>query len=165
MAKMNYGPRFGSSAVSVGVHYDPYLDKVNPMFLNRTKIQHQMATAKGNARHAKVSLAGPKEEVKKEINPRLQAELAFKERIEKAVSILSFGLEEFSMTMSDKSASEGIIVSQFAVVNAIAALCKTIKPHLPIPGVGAVRKPLESRKCSNCGEATTGMYCQRCQMD
>lgn len=93
--RLNYGPRFRSSAVSVGAHYDPTLDFRAPWFVNHAEagskkavLRAAKASTAARAKRAKDALAGPSEY---EI-----AEQRLIGRIREVVKILEMGLEELN---------------------------------------------------------------------
>jgi hypothetical protein len=130
---MNYGPRFRSSAVGVGAHYDKHLDKsmmVPGAFLNMSAAQIQAASRKSraasSAKHARMYLGQPEPPA----DERLAAEERLVERIGRCIDILSFGIAEMMMA-GPARAGRRPLVSQHTTLNLIVTMCKVIGREPP----------------------------------
>lgn len=169
---MNYGPRFKSSAVSIGAHYDSYVDRNNKRpftsFKNMDPLKQEMIAAKGRANtklaRAKISLAGPKLKPAR-IDEQGEASERMKERAKKAAQMLSFGVDDLCNGFAGSNKNTP---NMQLIIDIINQLCTFA--NIPTPQFNNGRKPgMQShRKCLDCGDvlnANETEVCSNCRPD
>jgi hypothetical protein len=156
MARMNYGKRFRTSAVSVGVKYDPSMDLRIPSYFKKEagSIEAVFAAAKmagaskAAGRRAALSKPAPVENLPEEI---------FRDRLEAAVKAISFAASE----LLESGRCSKINYSRIAT--SLDGLCCAVRPALQRPMFGASRRPGQTKMCLECGEPTFDELCAECR--
>jgi hypothetical protein len=161
MAKrLNYGPRFGSSAITNGYGYDAAVHKgmVPAGFLNA---DHHRAGIKGAtsnaAKQSTAYLGKPIEEDERE-----QAEMRLITRISQCVDVLAFGLSELMTTPPSRRATRQSLLNQSQVIDFINHMCKMIGRELPEYNI--YRRPgiAQVLRCIDCGTELIYPEKERC---
>jgi hypothetical protein len=159
MTKFRHGPRFNGSIATARISGHPaisdeWLD--NP-WQYMSPLQREFALQKTRNTKSKdnVTLAGPDMRIKKKKpgEERAAAEQRMMERIQRAVDIMTFGIEELCQCQDTrKSNSPGLPISLGRLVELTQSLAKA--GHLPMPefvGLNRMATRINSRVCMNCG--------------
>jgi hypothetical protein len=176
MARMRYGPRFRSSAVSVGHRYDTALERAPYRFQWMTEKQRAFANAKGcGATKASKKRVGmptfswsppvPQDE-------RAVAEKRMIKRIKQAVSLIEFSLVELTQIANPTKTYKNL-VNQLTVLDALRKLCNCVDPPIKLDKFDAsvaMAKPTVTgfHTCVGCGgpgriEFKGEWFCEDCR--
>ena len=131
--RMNYGPRFRSSAVSVGARYDAYLHRGMTLpWVNASPLRRMFNAAKTHSVKNKDKITLPhQKKAAPAISEREQAEERMIERLGKAIEMVEFGLNELAAIPNPTSTFKNR-VHQKAIMDLLQHLCSCVSPPLKL---------------------------------
>jgi hypothetical protein len=160
-SRLRYGPRFNGSVASSRIAGHPGIsgEPVHNPYQFMTPLQREFAVQKSRNTRSKdkITLAGPDMRIKKRKpgEERAEAEQRMIERIQRAVEIMTFGIEELSQCqdVAPPNVAMPLPTSLSRLADLTISLAKA--GRLPAPEFVTLNRMttrINSRRCSNCGD-------------